>query len=234
MKGRQVVVTGGTGALGRAVVEALVARGARCRVPTSRESGRDALAHLGDGAVEVVTGVDLTAEDQVDELFSVYGPDRPLWASVHLVGGFHWGALEDAPGDTFDKMMTLNVRTCYLCSRRAALTMKATGSGGRIVNTAARPALTPTAGANMVAYTAAKAAVAAMSMAMAEELAGDGIWVNAVAPSMFDTPRNRADMPDADHSAWPTPAEVAETIAFLASPENATTRGGVIPVYGRV
>ena len=105
--------------------------------------------------------------------------------------------------------------------------------GGRIVNVAARPALEPRLGAGMVAYTAAKAAVAAITQSLAEELARDGIWVNAVAPSILDTPANRAAMPDSDHAAWPGLDHVAETIAFLASPDNHVARGGVIPVYGR-
>ena len=84
----------------------------------------------------------------------------------------------------------------------------------------------------MVAYATAKAAVAAMTEALAQETANEEIWINAVAPSILDTPANRAAMPDADHSQWVTPAAVAELIAFLASPDNRVTRGAVIPVYG--
>ncbi len=130
--------------------------------------------------------------------------------------------------------------TCFLCCRAAARRIRESltpdggrPDGGRIVNVAARPALEPRLGAGMVAYTAAKAAVAAITQSLAEELAGEAIWVNAVAPSILDTAGNRAAMPDADHSAWPKLDDVAETIAFLASPDNRTTRGGVIPVYGR-
>ena len=87
-------------------------------------------------------------------------------------------------------------------------------------------------GAGMAAYTASKAAVAALTEALGEELVADGILVNAVAPSIIDTPANRAAMPDADNSLWPKPEELAETIVFLASPENTTTRSAVVPVYG--
>jgi NAD(P)-dependent dehydrogenase (short-subunit alcohol dehydrogenase family) len=87
--------------------------------------------------------------------------------------------------------------------------------------------------AGMAAYTASKAAVAALTVALAEELAKDGILVNAVAPSIIDTPANRHAMPRADHGAWPMPEEVAQTIVFLASPDNKVTRGAVVPVYGR-
>jgi NAD(P)-dependent dehydrogenase (short-subunit alcohol dehydrogenase family) len=95
--------------------------------------------------------------------------------------------------------------------------MRGTGGGGRIVNVAARPALEPRAGAGMLAYTASKAAVAALTQALAEELASEGIWVNAVAPSILDTTENRAAMPGADHASWPAVEEVAATIVHLAS-----------------
>jgi len=85
----------------------------------------------------------------------------------------------------------------------------------------------------MVPYTASKAAVAALTQALAEEVAGRGILVNAVVPSIMDTPANRKAMPDADHARWPKVDEVAATIAFLVSPQNTVTRGGLVPVYGR-
>jgi NAD(P)-dependent dehydrogenase (short-subunit alcohol dehydrogenase family) len=105
--------------------------------------------------------------------------------------------------------------------------------GGRIVNVAARPALEWRSGAGMAAYTASKAGVAALTVALAEEVVKVGILVNAVAPSIMDTPANRTAMPQADFSAWPKVEEVAATILFLASPDNKVTRGGVVPVYGR-
>ena len=109
-----------------------------------------------------------------------------------------------------------------------------TEDGQRIVRKlAARPALEWRTGANMTAYTAAKAALAAFTVALAEEVAKQDILVNAVAPSIMDTPANRAAMPKADHAAWPKVEEVARTILFLASPDNRVTRGAVVPVYGR-
>jgi NAD(P)-dependent dehydrogenase (short-subunit alcohol dehydrogenase family) len=109
--------------------------------------------------------------------------------------------------------------------------MRRASGGGRLVNVAARPVLVPAA--SMTAYTAAKAGVAAMTQALAVELAADQILVNAVVPSVIDTPANRASMPKADHAAWPKPAELAEAIAFLASPQNTLTSGTLVPVYGR-
>src|ERR1700751_114266 len=105
--------------------------------------------------------------------------------------------------------------------------------GGRIVNVAARLALEWRTGAGMVAYAASKVAVAALTAALAEEVAKDGILVNAVAPSIRDTPANRQAMPKADYGLWPKTEEVAATIAFLASPENLVTRGAIVPVYGK-
>src|SRR4029077_565012 len=124
----------------------------------------------------------------------------------------------------------MNLASAFLCCRAAVRTMKATG-GGRIVNVAARPALEPRLGAGMVAYTASKAAVAALTQALAQEVAGDGILVNAVASSIMDTPGNRKDMPKADFALWPKVEEVAATILFLAGPENRVTRGAIVPVY---
>ena len=109
--------------------------------------------------------------------------------------------------------------------------MRNTGEGGRIVNVAAKPALIPVGG--MVAYSASKAAVASMTQSLGEELASDGIFVNAIVPSVMDTPANRRGMPDADHRQWPSVAAVASTIAFLLSPSNTATRSGLVPVYGR-
>ena len=125
-----------------------------------------------------------------------------------------------------------------LCSAAAVAAFRArtaSGSrapGGRIVNVSARPAIEPRLGAGMTAYTASKSAVAALTQALAQELTDEQIWVNAVAPSILDTPANRAAMPEADHSRWVSPADLAALIIFLASPDNRATRGAVIPVYG--
>jgi len=111
--------------------------------------------------------------------------------------------------------------------------MRRIKSGGRIVNVAARPALEWRSGAGMAAYTASKAAVAALTVALSEEVAKDDILVNAVAPSILDTAANREAMPKANHAVWPKVEEVAQTILFLASPANRVTRGAVVPVYGK-
>jgi NAD(P)-dependent dehydrogenase (short-subunit alcohol dehydrogenase family) len=134
-------------------------------------------------------------------------------------------------------MFDTNAVTCFLCCREAVKAMRKQGggggggAGGRIVNVSSRPALVPTGG--MIAYTTAKAAVASITQCLAEEVKGDGILVNAIVPPTMDTPANRAAMPKADFSKWPKVEEVARTILFLASGENALTSGALVPVFGR-
>ena len=124
----------------------------------------------------------------------------------------------------------MNVTPSELCSRASVHGM--TG-GGRLVNVDVSRGRAGRTGAGMTAYAVSKAGVAALTAALAEEVAKDGILVNAVAPSIMDTPANRKAMPKADHALWPKVDEVAATIAFLASPENRVTRGAFVPVYGK-
>ena len=206
--GRDVVVTGGGGALGQAVVAHLAGRGARCHVPVRGEGG---------------AGVDFTDEAAVTRF---YGSLPPIWASIHLAGGFAMAPLLATTLAELTAQWQINTVTAFLATREAARRM---GEGeGRIVNVVSRAAAAP--GPGMIAYVAAKAAVAAMTAAAAAELAGQSILVNAVAPSIIDTPANRAAMPDADRSSWSRPADIAEVIAFLASPANQVTTGAIVPV----
>jgi NAD(P)-dependent dehydrogenase (short-subunit alcohol dehydrogenase family) len=232
-EGRHVVVTGGTGSLGSAVVQALVDGGAICHVTCVSDPEFEAFELRQSERVRVVRPVDLTNEAHVVGFYRRFDDDAPLWASLHLAGGFAMGPIEEASAADFDHQMQLNALTCFLCCREAIEAMRRAGAGGRIVNVAARPALFPELGGKMVAYTAGKAAVAAMTQALSAELAGEGILVNAVVPSIIDTPANREAMPQADHDAWARPAQIAETILFLASPANETTRAALVPVYGR-
>jgi NAD(P)-dependent dehydrogenase (short-subunit alcohol dehydrogenase family) len=223
---RTIVVTGGTGALGRAVVGALLAAGARCHVPYIAEAEAAAFPHKH--GVTLVGKCELTNEADVARLYDDV-PD--LWASIHIAGGFAMGSVADTDKAGLLHMLNMNFVSCYLCCRAAVRSFGA--NGGRIVNIAARPALEPRLGAGMAPYAASKAAVAAFTQSLAAEVAGRGILANAVAPSIIDTPANRAAMPKADHAAWPTPEQIAATIVFLASPENQVTTGAVVPVSGR-
>jgi NAD(P)-dependent dehydrogenase (short-subunit alcohol dehydrogenase family) len=232
--GRLVVVTGGTGALGTAVVERLLSEGAAVAVPEVGGHEPEGWLDEGAGRVFVRTGIDLSDADATSGFYDAAAEwGGPLWASVHVAGGFAMGAIDEADAGTLSRMLTMNTLTCGLCCREAVRHMKASGAGGRIVNVAARPALDPEQGKGMTAYAASKAAVAALTVALGAEVADDGILVNAVAPSIIDTPANRAAMPDANHDEWPTPADLAEVMCFLACPENRVTRSSVVRVYGR-
>jgi NAD(P)-dependent dehydrogenase (short-subunit alcohol dehydrogenase family) len=144
------------------------------------------------------------------------------------------GSIENTPQSDFEKQFQLNTVTCYNACRTAVAWMrKSNHRGGRIVNIAARPALEPRQGAGMTAYTVSKAGVAALTESLGAEVVEDDILVNAIAPSIIDTPQNRESMPDANYDEWPKPEQLAQQIAYLVSPENEVTRGGIIPVYGK-
>jgi NAD(P)-dependent dehydrogenase (short-subunit alcohol dehydrogenase family) len=227
--GKHVVVTGGTGALGGAVVGALLTAGARCTVSFVHLGEAQRFAHSEHDKIKLVAVSDLADEAAVAKLYDGITP----WASIHLAGGFAMGKLAETDKPALMAQLESNLVSCFLCCRAAVNAMLAGGQGGRIVNVAARPALEPRSGAGMTAYTVAKTGVAALTLALAEEVARDGILVNAVAPSIMDTPANRAAMPKADFDTWPKVEQVAATILFLASAENTVTRGAVVPVYGK-
>lgn len=228
--GRHVAVTGGTGFLGAAVVERLLAAGATCHLSALSAEEVDRFAFRDHERVRLRHPVQLGEEEEVAAFYAGIGP---LWASIHCAGGFAMAKLADTTFAAWRAQHAGNLDSCFLCCREAVKAIRAGGAGGRLVNVAARPALEPRQGAGMAAYTAAKAGVAALTQALAEELAPEGIWVNAVAPSIIDTPANRKAMPDADFGLWPKVGELAETIVFLASPANRATRGGLVPLYGR-
>jgi NAD(P)-dependent dehydrogenase (short-subunit alcohol dehydrogenase family) len=230
-EGRHVIVTGGTGALGSSVVGRLVESGAQVSIPVHDVSELKRFTLAPHDRVRVIEGIDLTDEPSVERFFRMVCERRGgLWASIHVAGGFAMKPFRETSRVDFIALGQMNAVTCFLCCREAVKAMK---EGGRIVNVAARPGIMPELGAGMVAYTAGKAAVAAITQALAAEVAKDGILVNAVVPSIMDTPANRAAMPKADHGSWPKVDEVAATICFLASPSNAVTRGALVPVYGK-
>lgn len=228
LEGRNIVITGGTGALGRAVVARLLAAGAGCHLPGHRRGpeGLDA----PEGRLSFTPGVDLRDQAAVERY---YGALPPLWASVHLAGGFAMAPVAETGAAEFLAMLQMNALTAFLAARAAVAAMRRAGGGGRIVNVAARPGLDPRRGARAIAYTASKAAVAALTVALAEEVKAEGILVNAIAPSTLDSPANRAAMPRADPAKWLTPEAAAETVAHLVSPLNREINGALIPLYAR-
>ena len=222
--GKKVVVTGGAGALGAAVVAMIQKEGGEVWVPVY--GAKPAAAPAG---VRFVEGIDLTDEGAVEKF---YGEVGTVWASIQTAGGFAMGPIAEMKKGDFLKMMEMNAVTAFLCCREAVKRMRAGGAGGRIVNGAAKPALQPVGG--RIAYSASKAAVLSITQSLAEEVAAESIWVNAVVPSIMDTPQNRASFPaKTDFTKWPSVEEVASSVGFLASPENRVTRGGAVPVYGR-
>jgi NAD(P)-dependent dehydrogenase (short-subunit alcohol dehydrogenase family) len=227
---RHVVVTGGTGALGTAVLEALLKSGAVCHVPYRSEEARHRCPHRDSPRVSFVAVDNLADEAAVTRY---YAGMEHLWASIHIAGSFAAAPIGESDKSVLMSQIEANLISAYLCSRAAAMTLRRLGAGGRIVNVAARQALEPRLGDGSTAYTVAKAAVSALTIALGAEVAKEGILVNAVAPSIMDTPSNRAAMPKADFPAWPKVEEVAATILFLASPANSVTRGAVVPVYGK-
>jgi NAD(P)-dependent dehydrogenase (short-subunit alcohol dehydrogenase family) len=211
----------------------LLAAGAEVHIPCFAPQELESCTFADHSAVHIDHPIDLTDPSAVE---GYYAALPPLWASIQIAGGFAMAPIADTAPESFSHLMALNVTTCFLCCRAALASIRRREGGpdgGRLVNVAARPALEPRLGGGMVAYTTSKAAVAALSVSLGEELAEEGVWVNAVAPSIIDTPANRHAMPTADHSAWAAVEDIAETMVFLASPANRSTRSGVLPVYGR-
>ena len=224
MTTRTLVVTGGHGILGRAVVEAALAQGLNVAL-IDHAAGK-----APDGALEI-GGVDLTdagatgaAIAKVVERFG--GID----ALLNIAGGFVWQTTDDAH-PAWDRMFALNLTTALNASRAALPHLKASAEG-RIVNVGANGALNAAAG--MGAYGASKSAVHRLTEAFAEELKSTSVTVNAVLPSILDTPQNRADMPDANPANWVQPSDLAEVMLFLASPASRAMTGALVPVTGRV
>ncbi|MDR4470129.1 MAG: SDR family oxidoreductase [Nitrospira sp.] len=230
--GYNIVVTGGAGALGVAVVRKLVGEGAVCHVPCVSEKDRDTVSALDSQLVRAVAEVDLTDEQIVIDYYSDVAASGQLWGSVHLVGGFFAAPLLETSRKDFVHQFELNVLTAFLCSREAVRHIRQAARGGCIVNVAARPAVEPRTGSGRIAYTTAKSAVAALSESLGEELAEQRIWVNAIAPSIMDTPANRDAMPKADFNQWVRVEDVAATVVSLVSPENRCVRSVIVPVYG--
>jgi NAD(P)-dependent dehydrogenase (short-subunit alcohol dehydrogenase family) len=219
-----VAVTGAAGALGRKTSEVLGQLGWKV-------VGIDLAAVPEDNVALAIGGVDLTDEA------AVQGAVRRIEASfgrldglVNIAGGFRWETVADGSVATWEKLYAMNLMTALTVSRAALTLLRA--SQGAIVNIGA--AASAKAAAGMGAYAASKAAVSRLTEALAEELKDTGVRVNAVLPSIIDTPANRAEMPDAAFDRWVAPEQLAQVIGFLLSPAAAAVTGALLPVTGRV
>jgi NAD(P)-dependent dehydrogenase (short-subunit alcohol dehydrogenase family) len=226
MDGKVIVVTGASGALGKVVAAAALARGARVAGvdhAASQLAATPSRIELG--------GVDLTdaaqARKAIDAAVAHFGK---LDALVNIAGGFAFETVAEGDPKTWQRMYALNVHTALNASRSAIPHLVASGAG-RIVNVGAMGALQ--AGSGMGAYAASKAGVHRLTEALAAEWKGQ-ITVNAVLPSIIDTAANRASMPNADFGKWVAPEELANVILFLASDAASAVTGALLPVSGRV
>jgi NAD(P)-dependent dehydrogenase (short-subunit alcohol dehydrogenase family) len=215
---RTALITGATGGLGGAVVDRFAAEGWSV-VGVDKRPGEDR---------ENVRFVEADLFDQVEVERAVAQAGDDLHAVVNLVGGFaQGGRVHETPIEEFERQFTLNLRPTYLVTAAAIPRMR----DGTVVCVGTRAALRPFPGA--AGYVASKAALLAFVRALDAEYREEGIRVNAVLPSVIDTPANRASMPDADHESWVDPAEIAGVIHFLSSAASSPISGAEIPVYGR-
>jgi NAD(P)-dependent dehydrogenase (short-subunit alcohol dehydrogenase family) len=224
-----VLVAGGTGALGAAVLDALLEHGYPVTTTWVVEEERERVEREFEGRSGLMlVQADLMDPDAVDE---AVGDVEGLGAVVNLVGGFSApGKVHESDVEDFERQLRLNLRPGFLLAH-AAMPRIVENGGGAFVGVSARPALKPFAGA--AGYITAKAGVLAFIQALDAEYRQDGVRCNAILPSVIDTPANRASMPNADHERWVKPAEIATVISHLLSPDAAVTSGATIPVYGR-
>ncbi len=214
-----IVVTGGAGALGREVCAFLDARGYQS-IPID-------LAPLDLGERLAFGGVNLTKESELQPVFSEIAEKAGgINGLVNIAGGFVWELVEGGDLAHWDRMFEMNLRTTATCCSVVLPYLKK--SLGAIVNVGAAAAASP--GAGMAPYAASKAGVRALTESLAEELRNSGVRVNAILPTIIDTPANRRDMPGTDPTEWVTAESIARVIAFLLSQEAGAITGASIPL----
>ncbi len=232
MQDRVVIVTGAFGVLGTAVAGGFAARGARLALLDLAPPPALLQKEIGDRHL-LIGGVDLGEMEGTRKAVAAaamrFGGIDVL---VNVVGGFQWQTLQEGSVETWDQLYRMNLRTAVV-SCKVSLPALIERGGGSIINVGAGAAA-GRANAGMGAYAASKAGVQKLTESLADELKDYGVRVNAVLPSIIDTPRNRADMPDADHARWVQPDAIADVVAFLASDAARAVTGASISVPGRV
>jgi NAD(P)-dependent dehydrogenase (short-subunit alcohol dehydrogenase family) len=232
LTGKVVMITGARGNLGSSASRAFAAQGAKLVLVDRNPGDCDALAsslhietHSDSGDLNDPAAIDAIVARAAER----FGGIDIL---IHTVGGYEAGKpVHESDLDVLEKMISLNVRPVYVTAGRLAQHMVSRGQGGRIIVILAKAALKGQK--NAAAYTASKAAALRIIESMSLELRDMNINVNGVLPSTIDTPRNRADMPNADPSKWVTAEQIANTLVFLASDAGSAVHGASIEVYGR-
>jgi len=226
MRGKIVIVTGASGALGKVVVASALAKGAKvAAIDHAASAARPTPERIELGGIDLTDATQ--ARTAIDAAAAHFGR---LDALVNIAGGFAFETAIEGDPKTWQRLYALNVLTALNASRSAIPHLSASGAG-RIINVGAMGAIQASAG--MGPYAASKAGVHRLTEALAVEWKGK-ITVNAVLPSTIDTAANRASMPDADFSKWVRPEELAEVILFLASDAASAVTGALLPVQGRV
>jgi NAD(P)-dependent dehydrogenase (short-subunit alcohol dehydrogenase family) len=234
LAGKVALITGGTGALGRAVTAAFVEAGAAVAVSyvVEREvpECKDCLGGRADVPLFLKANVTVEAEVQTlaQTLTQRFGRIDIL---LTLVGGYVGDLpVVQLPEATWDHMMNLNLKSTFLCCKHVVPVMQRSG-GGRIVTVSSRAAVKVFPGIS--AYAVSKAGILTFTETLASEVLKDNITVNAILPSVIDTPANRKAMPGADYSRWVKPEEIARVLLFLCSDASREISGAAIPIYGR-
>jgi NAD(P)-dependent dehydrogenase (short-subunit alcohol dehydrogenase family) len=227
LHGKRIAVTGAFGALGVVVLRALVAAGASAagiaRRPVSKAPAQlGGIVLVGDADMSDASAADATLLEVAQRLGGLDG-------LVNIAGAYRWGKVADSGPDLWEQMYRTNLLTAVNATRAA---LPLLGTSGRVISIGAAGA--SKAGAGMAPYAASKAGVSKLTEALAAEVKDRNITVNAILPSIIDTPANRADMPDADFSHWVQPAQVADLIVFLLSDRASAITGALIPIVGRV
>ena len=235
LQDKVAMITGGTGALGRAVAERFLSEGAKVAIPYIIDAEVPMLEQRLGGRFpktnQLVSKVDVSNPDQlgkfVDEAVKKFGR---IDALVNLVGGF-WGGkpISETTIEEWQAMFDINLKPTFFCCK-AVVPIMQKNKYGRIVSVASRSGLT--GAGDFAAYAITKGAIATFTYSLAEEVLSDGVLVNAIAPSTIDTEANRKAMPNAKHERWVKPEDIAKTLSFLCSELNQVTSGAVVPVYG--